>query len=176
MALILFSGLINGTLGKLWKILSSLLGAIPDYSSDQEDFYTWTLEKCGSFSAKSFYKFLIDGGMRSPLYSQFWKTRCLSKISLFCWLAWEDKLLTLTNLFKKNVILKMPQIHAFFVIEPQISWTTYSLIMISQNKLGPSYKFLKFTHFLIPPLRFGLLGLLPFTLRIEFFGTSFKEP
>lgn len=58
--------------------------------------------KSVSFSVKFFYKFLIYGSMHSPFYPQFWKIRYPSKISLFCWLAWEVKLLTFTNLFKKG--------------------------------------------------------------------------
>ncbi|XP_039120377.1 uncharacterized protein LOC120256778 [Dioscorea cayenensis subsp. rotundata] len=60
------------------------------------------LEKCGTFTVKSFYKFLIDGGTRSPLYPLFWKIRCPSKITLLSWLAGEDKILTLSNIFKKG--------------------------------------------------------------------------
>lgn len=55
-----------------------------------------------SFTVKYFYKFLIDGGMRSPLYTKFWKIWCPIKISLFWWLVWDDKILTLSNLFKKG--------------------------------------------------------------------------
>lgn len=33
----------------------------------------------------------MDGEMHSALYPQFWKFECLSKISLFCWLASEDR-------------------------------------------------------------------------------------
>lgn len=51
--------------------LFSLLGAIPDCSSDQTDLINWSLEKKGIFSVKSFYKFLIDGGVHNSLYSQF---------------------------------------------------------------------------------------------------------
>lgn len=82
---------------------SPLIRAIPDCSRDQEDLFIWTLEKSGSFSIKSFYKFLIGGGIHYPLYSHFWKSKCPSKITLFCWLAREDKLLTLSNLSKKRL-------------------------------------------------------------------------
>ncbi|XP_039138867.1 uncharacterized protein LOC120276209 [Dioscorea cayenensis subsp. rotundata] len=69
---------------------------------NQDDSPNWVLEKNGKFTVKSFYKFLIDSGLYSPLYSHFWKTRSPSKITLFCWLAGEDKILTLTNLFKRR--------------------------------------------------------------------------
>lgn len=64
--------------------LSTLIEVIPDCSSSQEEFYSWPLEKNGIFSVKFFYKFLINGGIRCPLYSHFWKLRCPSKITLFC--------------------------------------------------------------------------------------------
>ena len=44
----------------------------------------------------------MDGGLRSPLYPQFWKADCPSKVTLFCWLAREDKISTLSNLSKKG--------------------------------------------------------------------------
>ncbi|XP_039141256.1 uncharacterized protein LOC120278572 [Dioscorea cayenensis subsp. rotundata] len=82
--------------------LSALIDINPECSHNQDDILSWALEKSGNFSVKSFYKFLIDGGLRSPLYSNFWKIRCPSKVTLFCWLAGEEKILTLTNLFKKG--------------------------------------------------------------------------
>lgn len=82
--------------------LTPLLNIIPDCFNDQEHFNTRSLEKSGTFSVKSFYNFLIDGGMHSPLYSHFWKIHYPSKITLLCQLVWDDKILTLSNLFKKG--------------------------------------------------------------------------
>ncbi|XP_039115891.1 uncharacterized protein LOC120251437 [Dioscorea cayenensis subsp. rotundata] len=84
------------------NMLSALLENIPDCSQTQDDVHTWTLDKSGTITIKSFYKFLIDGGTRSSLYLLSWKNHCPSKITLFCWLAGEDKILTLSNLFKKG--------------------------------------------------------------------------
>lgn len=66
----------------------------------------WNLESNRIFSVHSFYKYLIDGGMRNDLYPQFWKVDCPSKIFLFCWLANDDKILTLSNLAKKGCNLQ----------------------------------------------------------------------
>lgn len=49
----------------------------------------------------TFYKFLIDGGLRSALHPQFWKTEFPVKF-LFCQLASEEKILTLVNLANKG--------------------------------------------------------------------------
>lgn len=51
--------------------LLPVLLSIPNSLNDQDDVNTWTLEKNGIFSAKSFYKLLIDGVVRSLLYPQF---------------------------------------------------------------------------------------------------------
>lgn len=82
--------------------LSLLPEVLPDCSHDQEDFFTWTLDKSVIFTIKSYYNFLIDDRSRSPLQSQFWKIRCPSKISLSCWISQDDKILTLSNFFKKG--------------------------------------------------------------------------
>lgn len=81
---------------------SSTLQSLPDCSSTQDDVFTWTLESKRSFSFRFFYKFLMDGGLQSPLYPNFWKVDCPSKITLFYWLASENKISTLTNLTIKG--------------------------------------------------------------------------
>lgn len=59
------------------------------------------LKETDSFFVYSFYEFFVDGGLRTPLYPSFGKVDCSSKITLFCWLAYENKILTLSNLAKK---------------------------------------------------------------------------
>lgn len=51
-----------------------------------------------SFSVKSFYNFLNDGGLRCPVAKFFWRNFCPRKINLFNWLAWKNRILTLENL------------------------------------------------------------------------------
>lgn len=40
----------------------------------------------------------MDGGIHNSLSPPFWGSECPSKITIFCWLACEEKILTLTNL------------------------------------------------------------------------------
>lgn len=58
----------------------------------------WSLTASGTFSVKTFYNFLIDGGMRCPIDSWFWRSNCPRKINLFNWLVWKNKMLSLKNL------------------------------------------------------------------------------
>lgn len=88
-----------------------LLQSILDCDNPQENVNIWTLEhnrsfSVRSFSVRSFYKFLVEGGTHSPLHSNFWKMECPSKMTLFCWLARENRILTLVNLTKKGCNLQ----------------------------------------------------------------------
>ncbi|XP_039123641.1 uncharacterized protein LOC120260266 [Dioscorea cayenensis subsp. rotundata] len=62
----------------------------------------WRLTGNGTFSVKSFYSFLIDGGLRCPVARFFWRNSCPKKITLFNWLAWKDRVLSLENLEKRR--------------------------------------------------------------------------
>lgn len=75
---------------------------IPNCSSNHEDLKIWNLENSKNLSVCSFYKYLIDGCLQSALYPQFWKTECPSKISFFCQLASEDRILNIVNIAKKD--------------------------------------------------------------------------
>lgn len=58
----------------------------------------WRLTGNGVFLLKSFYSFLIDGGVRSPVAKVFWRNWCPKKINLFYCLAWKNEILMLKNL------------------------------------------------------------------------------
>lgn len=58
----------------------------------------WRLTGNSTFSVKSFYNFLNDGGLRCPNMRFFWQNSCLKKINIFNWLSWKNKILTLENL------------------------------------------------------------------------------
>lgn len=51
-----------------------------------------------AFMVKSFYGFLNDGGLLCQVAQFFWRNLCPKKITIFNWLAWNNKILTLTNL------------------------------------------------------------------------------
>lgn len=84
------------------KEIAPLLTTILGHLDEQDDVPILTLESNRTFSVKSFCQFLVDGGVRSLFYSHFWKVGCPSKITFLCWLAWDNKILTLTNLAKKD--------------------------------------------------------------------------
>ncbi|XP_039145636.1 uncharacterized protein LOC120282866 [Dioscorea cayenensis subsp. rotundata] len=67
-----------------------------------KDVRFWSLNANGSFSVKSFYDRLNDGGLRCPIAKFFWKGPCPRKVNIFNWLAWKDKILTLENLAKRR--------------------------------------------------------------------------
>lgn len=59
----------------------------------------WQLTGNDSFSVKSFYSFLNDGGLHCLAVIFFWENTCPKKIILFNWLVWKDTILSLKNLF-----------------------------------------------------------------------------
>lgn len=58
----------------------------------------WRLTGNGTFSVKSFYKRLIDGASYARCRVSFGAIGIQKKISLFNWLAWHNKILSLENL------------------------------------------------------------------------------
>lgn len=140
---------------------SSFFISIPDCISNQEDLYIQKLEVNANFSVRSFYKFLIDGGLRSGLSSMFWHYVCPFKISMFSWLASEDKILTLL------ITLQIP---VSFVIKALSQQITFYLTVNSQLEFGLSSSN-PFTYFLglIQLLRSRDLGLCPQIFNITFF-------
>lgn len=61
------------------------------------DKFGWPLSLNGVFSVKS-YIFLNDGGICCPVARFFWCKPCPQEFSLFNWLAWKNKILTIENL------------------------------------------------------------------------------
>lgn len=52
----------------------------------------------GLFIVKSFYTFLIDGGIRCQVSRAIWNSLYPQKVNIFNLLVWRDKILTLENL------------------------------------------------------------------------------
>ncbi|XP_039118577.1 uncharacterized protein LOC120254543 [Dioscorea cayenensis subsp. rotundata] len=78
--------------------LSRLLMGLANHTGPGEDLKRWRLSSNGVFSVKSFYSFLVDGGIRCPWTPVILKGSCPRKVNLINWLAWEDKILSLENL------------------------------------------------------------------------------
>lgn len=64
----------------------------------EEGMKWWRLSPNGLFTVKSFYTFLVDGGVRDPVSKAIWNSLCPQKVNIFNWLVWRDKILTLDNL------------------------------------------------------------------------------
>lgn len=71
-------------------------------SLGRSDFKTWKLTTNGTFFIKSFYRFLCDRGTRCNATPFIFKGQCPKKINAFLWLACDNKILTLNNLFTKG--------------------------------------------------------------------------
>ena len=70
--------------------------------SDTRDSKHWRLTSNEVRSVKSFYNFLVDGGLRCRTSLNIWKGLCPRKVKAFTWLAWDNKILTLENLTKRK--------------------------------------------------------------------------
>lgn len=69
-------------------------------SRRDSDLKVWGLMANGAFLVKSFYSLLNKGGLRCPIANTFWKGPCPKKVTIFNWLAWKNKILSLENLAK----------------------------------------------------------------------------
>ncbi|KAJ0970594.1 hypothetical protein J5N97_018553 [Dioscorea zingiberensis] len=81
-------------------IFADILTKLEASPQDIADERQWLWGTC--FSVKSLYEFLVDGGLRCPIQHDFWGIACPTKVKLFAWLAWDNKLLTLNNLSKRG--------------------------------------------------------------------------
>ncbi|XP_039136185.1 uncharacterized protein LOC120273588 [Dioscorea cayenensis subsp. rotundata] len=83
-------------------VLCSTLSKIQSATREQPDKKTWKLSANGSFFVKSFYKFLIDRGLRCEVTPIIFKGFVPRKIAAFAWLVWNRKILTLDTLFARG--------------------------------------------------------------------------
>lgn len=79
----------------------AMAGGLPRASKERDKKW-WRLTGNGLFFVKSFYRMLIDGGLRCPVSRFFWRDWCPKKVSLFNWLAWQNKILSLENLARRR--------------------------------------------------------------------------
>ena len=64
----------------------------------------WRHTSSGIFSIKSFYNFLMDGGIRYHINMNILRGICLRKIKAFTWLVWITKFLSSKILYKEDAI------------------------------------------------------------------------
>lgn len=76
----------------------NLMEQVHSHTTLEKDVKQWKLSATGVFTVKSFYNFLVDGGLRCGWTSTVLKGHCPKKINLFNWLARDNKILTLENL------------------------------------------------------------------------------
>jgi hypothetical protein len=65
----------------------------------------WKWKSDSTFSVKSFYEFLNDGGIRCRFTTIIWKTAIPEKVKTFVWLAVKDRITTAENLIKRGCIV-----------------------------------------------------------------------
>lgn len=66
------------------------------------DYRVWKLTPNGVFSIKSIYWFLIGHGKCYQITPKIFKNICPKKVNAILWLMWDNKILTLENLFAKR--------------------------------------------------------------------------
>lgn len=82
--------------------LGSSVAQLISRQGHRQDSRSWVLTTNGSFSVKSFYNFLMHGGIRCSVTNVIWKGCCPKKISLFSWLVWDYSVPTLDKLAKRG--------------------------------------------------------------------------
>ncbi len=80
--------------------LKALVGeAMPE---DRRDVLVWRWNIKDTFSVKSTYTFLIDGGLRDQAALSIWRVSLPEKVKSFIWIALMNRLPTVDNLIKKG--------------------------------------------------------------------------
>ncbi|KAH7660832.1 Reverse transcriptase zinc-binding domain-containing protein [Dioscorea alata] len=95
------TGSLTGGLG-LDLSLASVRSRLISTVGDCPDSKRWKLTQDGSFPVRSFYRFLIDRGLRCNITPVIFKCPVPRKIAAFSWLAWDKKILTLDTLFARG--------------------------------------------------------------------------
>lgn len=69
--------------------------------STQRDTIKWTLSKNGIYTVKSYYRHMIETGLKCP-HAFMWKTRMPPRVKVFMWLALRNSILTRDNLHRRG--------------------------------------------------------------------------
>ncbi|XP_020251027.1 uncharacterized protein LOC109828435 [Asparagus officinalis] len=125
----------------------NLLNLIKDTKFVQkEDSRIWLWETNGIFSVKSFYQFLIDGGLRFDC-ADIWKLSIPLKVKIMVWLALRQSLNTKDILTKKGIQLelncvlcsKVEESHTHLFIECEFVFSLWKSIQF-KLKIGKDFK------------------------------------
>lgn len=105
------SGTVNALALNFLHILREINPFIDNFllnlNGDSKDLKRWNHTSNGTFQVKSFYNFLIDGGLRCQSSMNISRVFYSRKVKAFTWLAWDNKILTLEDLAKRRCI-KLP--------------------------------------------------------------------
>ena len=69
--------------------------------NEERDEIKWTLDKKGVYTVKSFYRHLIENGVKYP-HLYMWKIKMPPRIKVFMWLALRKSTLTKDNLIRRG--------------------------------------------------------------------------
>jgi hypothetical protein len=70
-----------------------------------EDRISWSPSNRSKFEVKSFYEVLTSQDGPSFLWKSIWSVKSPSRVTFFVWIATLEKILTLDNLRKMNVVV-----------------------------------------------------------------------
>ena len=70
-----------------------------------QDKLCWKPEKNKGFMVRGYYRVLLDNGVQSFPWKGIWTSKIPSRVTFFIWSAALEKILTIDNLWKKNVWL-----------------------------------------------------------------------
>jgi hypothetical protein len=83
-----------------WSELQGLMSSV--CMTTQEDEITWGLSSSKTFSTRSLYRFLTNGGIDSKLTQKIWKCKVPMKIKVFLWQIFQDRLQTVIQLKERE--------------------------------------------------------------------------
>jgi hypothetical protein len=70
-----------------------LLSDLKKYSHTHgRDEVVWALDKSRSYTTKSLYRFITDGGIRKSIYETLWKCKIPLRIKVFLWQVYNRKI------------------------------------------------------------------------------------
>ncbi|XP_039120732.1 uncharacterized protein LOC120257303 [Dioscorea cayenensis subsp. rotundata] len=115
----ILGNLLSGDMSQDPLLIAARSNLSPSSGTGDQDQKSWKLTVDGFFTVKSFYRFLIDRGKRCKITPLILECFVPRKISVFCWLVWDKKILMLDKLFSRrcNFSSTATCLHCFSNIE-----------------------------------------------------------